>query len=315
MSGTGPQVMTATDSQAAAAVSAAAMVLATARFLLPQRGPGVRRLTADASASTKAHRSLGTAALTLRQVGVGQARGAGAGAAVARSPSARRAVGVGLGGVLAVAICTVLGMQTIVSLVALGAVGAVVLSQRARQRRRRAEAARRASVIEACAVLAADLRAGRPPQDALEGAAAVCSDLQPAAAAARLGGDVGAALDQAAGTPGATGLRSLGAAWRVAERSGAAFATIVERLADSLRADESVRRQVAAGLAGTRSTARLLAALPLFGTALGYGVGADPLSFLTGTPIGWVCLLVGLTLAVIGLEWVERLAATCERDR
>lgn len=302
--------MSATDSQAAGALSAAAMVLVSARFALPKRGSGVRRLTAGASSSAGANRSLGPAALNLRRSGLGRVRRAGAGV-----PSVRTATGVGLGGVLTVAIGTVLGIQTIVSLLALGAVGAVVLSQRSRQRRRRAETSRRASVIEACAVLAADLRAGRPPRDALEGAASVCEHLQPAAAAARLGGNVGAALDEAAGTPGATGLRSLGAAWRVAERSGAAFATIVERLADSLRADESVRRQVAAGLAGTRSTARLLAALPLFGTALGYGVGADPLTFLTATPIGWVCLLVGLALAVIGLEWVERLAASCERER
>jgi tight adherence protein B len=101
----------------------------------------------------------------------------------------------------------------------------------------------------------------------------------------------------------------------VAERSGAAFATIVERLADSLRADESVRRQISAGLAGTRSTARLLAGLPLFGTALGYGIGAAPVAYLTGSVLGWCCLFAGLVLAALGLLWVERLAETCETNR
>ena len=69
-----------------------------------------------------------------------------------------------------------------------------------------------------------------------------------------------------------------------AEESGAAFAALTERLADSLRADEAIHRQTEASLAGARSTARILAALPVFGIALGYALGAHPLTFLTATP-------------------------------
>lgn len=294
--------MSTGGSQVAPALSAALLVLVTARFAMPRRSRGVGRLTAGASSSTS--RVIETA------VGAGPRDGV-----VTRRPSRPAVAAVCLGGALVVATGTVLGGRTMMSLLTVGVVGAAVLRQRVRHRRRRAEATLRAGVIEACAVLSADLRAGRPPRDALEGAAGVCAVLRPAAAAARLGGDAGAALTRAAGTPGAAGLRSLGAAWRVAERSGAAFATIVERLAESLRADESVRRQVAAGLAGTRATARLLAALPLFGIALGYGIGADPVGFLTATPVGRGCLLAGLALAVLGLEWVERLASRCERER
>jgi tight adherence protein B len=61
-------------------------------------------------------------------------------------------------------------------------------------------------------------------------------------------------------------------------------------------------------LAGARSSARILAALPLFGTALGYSLGADPLSFLTSTPPGWLCLTAGLALTALGLHWTTRLA-------
>lgn len=195
--------------------------------------------------------------------------------------------------------------SVLVTALVVGVVAMVVIGQRARALRRRVAAARRATVIEACDVLAAELAAGRPPAAALEGAATVCPDLKVAAAAAKLGGDVPALLELIAESPGAEGLRALAAAWRVADESGAAFALITERLADSLRADETIRRQITTGLAGTRATARLLAVLPIFGTALGYAIGADPLAFLTNTPPGWLCLALGLTLTILGLRWTD----------
>ncbi len=199
-------------------------------------------------------------------------------------------------------------MQLVVSALALTVVVALVLVQRAQHSRRAAAATRRAEIIEALDVLAADLTAGRPPIDALEGAAASCSDFQVAYAAAKLGGDVPGALELAAESPGAGGLRALSAAWRVGEESGAAFAALTERLAESLRADEAIHRQTTASLAGARSTARILALLPVFGIALGYSLGAKPLTFLTATPVGWICLLAGLGLTTLGLHWTTRLA-------
>jgi tight adherence protein B len=210
--------------------------------------------------------------------------------------------------VIAILLANSLGMQVLVSVAALAVVVWTVLWQRSQHRRRSAGAALRAQVIEACDVLSADLIAGRPPAEALEGAATICPDLRIASAACRLGGDVPATLDLAAETPGAEGLRALASAWRVAEESGAAFAGIVDRLSDSLRSDEAIRRQTAASLAGARATARLLAVLPFFGAALGYALGADPIAFLTDTPIGWIALTAGLALSIAGLAWTDRLA-------
>lgn len=195
--------------------------------------------------------------------------------------------------------------STLVIALALASVTAVITTQRSTARRGRVATARRTAVIEACDVLAAELAAGRPPSEALEGATTVCDDLQIACAAAKLGGDVPAALDLAAESPGNEGLRALAAAWRVSDESGAAFATITERLAESLRADESIRRQITSTLAGPRATARLLAVLPLFGTFIGYAIGANPLTFLLHTPPGWLCLALGLLLTVAGLHWTN----------
>jgi tight adherence protein B len=209
-------------------------------------------------------------------------------------------------------VAVLLGGRATVVVLTVAVIIGTALWLRRRSRRRAEAAGRRGRVIEACAVLTADLRAGRVPRDALAAAAEVCPDLLPAVTTARLGGDVATVLDRSAGTPGAAGLRALGASWRVAEESGAAFAGVCERVADALRADEQVRRQVAAGLAGARSTARLLAGLPLLGLVLGHVVGARPLAFLTGTIVGCCCLALGLGLAVTGLAWVERLADSCE---
>jgi tight adherence protein B len=276
------------------AVFSGFMILIALLAILPRRGRGIHRLVSASqppSAVVERRRLLSFGSSELAR-------------------SAGRRLGL-VAGVIAVSLCVAasLGPQVLVSLLAVAVIAAVVLAQRARHHRDRAEASRRAQIIEACDVLAADLNAGRPPSEALAGAATICADLQIASAAANLGGDVPAALELAAESPGCEGLRALAAAWRVAEESGAAFAAITERLADSLRSDETIRRQITAGLAGTRATARLLAALPLFGTALGFALGAHPLTFLTATPPGYLCLALGLALTTIGLFWTNRLAA------
>jgi tight adherence protein B len=201
-----------------------------------------------------------------------------------------------------------LGPQILVSTIAIGVIVALIAVQRAQHQRRTSTTARRTQVIEALDVLAADLTAGRPPIDALEGAASVSPDFHIAHAAAKLGGDVPGALDLAAESPGAGGLRALAAAWRVSEESGAAFAALTDRLADALRADETIHRQTEASLAGARSTARILAALPVFGIALGYSLGANPLTFLTTTLAGYLCLTAGLALTAAGLHWTTHLS-------
>jgi tight adherence protein B len=209
---------------------------------------------------------------------------------------------------LVVTVALVGGAQIVMSALALAVIASLVITQRAQHRRRSAAAARRTQIIEALDILAADLLAGRPPIDALEGAATICPDFQVAHAAAKLGGDVPKALEVAAESPGADGLGALAAAWQVAEESGAAFASLTERLATSLRADEAIHRQTAASLSGARSTARILAGLPVFGIALGYSLGAKPLTFLTATPAGWLCLTSGLGLTALGLHWTTRMA-------
>ena len=177
----------------------------------------------------------------------------------------------------------------------------------------RVERCWRAGTIELCTGLAAELRAGRTPEQALRRAVEVL-DLEMAVhldavlVAARTGGDVPVWLARAAANPGAGGLRQLAACWAVGSGTGASLASAAERLAAALRDEQAHRQEVAAQLAGPRATARLLAALPALGLAMGWAMGADPLAFLLGTPAGLACLITGLVLDGTGLYWSARLA-------
>ncbi len=199
---------------------------------------------------------------------------------------------------------------------ALLAAGGTVLLLRVR-RTRAARAARleeRSRAVEACGALAGELRAGRSAPDALAAAAGVATgpsgtSLAAAASAARLGGDVAAALEPPAGTAVAPVLDALAACWAVCFSSGSGLAAAVERLEEGLRAEQAQRRAVDAELAGPRATAGLLAVLPAAGLLLASGLGADPLHVLLHTPLGLVCLAGGLGLDALGLWWTGRLVA------
>lgn len=131
-------------------------------------------------------------------------------------------------------------------------------------------------------------------------------------AAARFGGDVPAALAAAARRPGAEGLLGLAACWRVAVDQGAGLAAGLERLEGALRAERDQRAELRAQLAGARSTAWMLAALPVLGLALGAALGADPLRVLLHTGTGWGCLLVGGLLEGVGMWWATRIVRGAE---
>lgn len=179
-------------------------------------------------------------------------------------------------------------------------------------RRRRAGERGRRETIEACDALSAEMRAGQAAARALHRAAEQHPALWPAARACLLGGDVPAALRRHADTAGCSGMATVAAAWQVAEGSGSGLVGALERVAESLRADDATRAEVTAALSPARATARLLAVLPAFGLLLGSGLGGDPLGLLLRTPAGNGLLLAGVGLALAGTVWVERLALRVE---
>lgn len=183
------------------------------------------------------------------------------------------------------------------------------------RRRSAAAAAERSGIVQSCRVLAAELSAGRSPAEALAAAAEpavgpAAAALRTAAAAARLGGDVPAALTSgAAGSAVAPLLRALAACWTVCATSGSGLAGAVQRLEEGLVAEQDARRALDAELAGPRATAVLLAVLPAAGLGMAAGLGADPMHVLLHSRVGLVCLTLGLLLDGLGLFWTQRLVA------
>ncbi|PSK99422.1 tight adherence protein B [Murinocardiopsis flavida] len=183
--------------------------------------------------------------------------------------------------------------------------------RRAAALRRREPHLWRESTIELCRVLAAELRAGRPPPEALGAAArelppALAPAFTPVLAAAR-GGDPVAAMRALADRPGCAGIGYLSGCWRVASQTGGSLAEVVDRLAHGLAEEQSRRSELSAQLAGPRATAALLSALPVAGLAMSSGMGGRPLLFLCTTPVGLGCLVGGVALDLLGLWWTHRM--------
>ncbi|MET8100742.1 type II secretion system F family protein [Streptomyces sp. NPDC005236] len=199
----------------------------------------------------------------------------------------------------------------------LGAAGMPLLRRVRRTGEARRERERRGdAVIALCEALAGEVRAGRQPGEALLTAARDSDGLAAAQplvlAAARFGGDVPGALTEAARQPGADGLVGLAACWRVAVDRGAGLAAGLDRLEAALRAERDQRADMRAQLAGSRSTASMLAGLPVLGLLLGTALGADPLHVLLHTGPGLGCLLVGGVLEGVGLWWALRIVRGAE---
>lgn len=203
-----------------------------------------------------------------------------------------------------------------------GALTGVVAGALRRRARTAALRAERRGAGEGCAVLAAELRAGRSPAQALEAAAAVAvgpfrDRLLAGAATARFGGDTASVLGHAVGAA-ATGVpeavAGLAACWTVCAGTGSGLAAAVDRLEQGLRSAAEARRAVEAELAGPRATAGLLAVLPLAGIGLAAGLGARPGHVLLETAVGGVCLVLGVALDLVGLAWSRRIARAAGAD-
>jgi tight adherence protein B len=98
-----------------------------------------------------------------------------------------------------------------------------------------------------------------------------------------------------------------GAVWRLAERTGAPAADLIERIERDARVADRARAAAVAQAAGAQATALLLAALPLGGIALGIAIGADPVHVLLHTPLGAACATGAVALQSAGLLWAGRL--------
>jgi tight adherence protein B len=174
---------------------------------------------------------------------------------------------------------------------------------------REARRRQRANVTElatAIAAIADEYAAGASTTKAFTSAGQVAVHYRgPLLHAARLasgGGDVSPAL---AAEPS---LSCLAVACAVAARAGTPLAAVLHTVRADLVADSEVRRAVQTALAGPRTSAMLLALLPVVGIAMGAGMGADPLRVLMHTTPGLIAATLGVLLDLGGVLWSFALA-------
>ncbi len=185
----------------------------------------------------------------------------------------------------------------------------------ARARRRRTVSAM-TNLAEALQCLLGELQAGAHPALAAESTAVDAGGpgrevMATIAATERLGGDVHHALDRAASERPelATELRALAGAWQLAARHGLPLAEVVAAVHRELAHRLRFVSQVHAKMAGPRSSALVLAGLPLVGVLLGEAMGAHPLHVLLHTGLGSVLLMLGVGLTCAGIGLTARLTA------
>lgn len=216
-----------------------------------------------------------------------------------------RFVAIGAG-VLASACALPFGALTVLSIgltatVATGVGVALVRNHLQRRRHVHGEVA----LSQALAVVAAELEAGVSPAVALS-------------AAGPLGVTIGAALAAADGSPasvpdGPDALLRVVTAWQVSNSAGVPLVDVLGRVRADLAMSAAVRREVSVTVAGPRSSAVLLALLPVLGIGLGTAMSADPAGILLTTSAGRLLLCGGVLLDALGLFWTDVLIGRAQR--
>lgn len=197
--------------------------------------------------------------------------------------------------------------------VAVGAVAVTAVARRRRllrQRRRMAEASALQGALD---VLVGELRVGAHPVAAFGVAAKevdpiVGGALRTVAARARMGADVAAGLRSVARRSSLPAYwERLAVCWQLAHARGLAIATLMQTAQRDIAARDRFSAQVAAGMAGARTTAAVLAGLPVLGVGLGHLIGAEPVHFLVSDGAGQWLLAIGVALSCTGLAWSDRI--------
>lgn len=197
--------------------------------------------------------------------------------------------------------------------IAAAIVGATAAMRRRRRLRRRARDDEAVALRGALDILVGELRVGAHPVAAFsvaadETAGIVATALRTIAAQARLGADVAAGMLSVASRSSLPGQwERLAVCWQLAQTHGLAIGALMQTAQRDLVERQRFSSRVEAGMAGARTTAAVLAGLPVIGIVLGQLIGADPLGLLLAGGLGGWLLIIGVLLACVGLLWCDRI--------
>ncbi len=226
------------------------------------------------------------------------------------TPARRRTAAGCVIGCIAAAAAAVLPATTSLAAALLGATIGVRYRRRIRRQRGSAEAKALETALD---VLVGELRIGAHPVRAFAVSAAetdevsVAAGLLAVAARARLGADVAAGLRSASRSSSLPAQwERLAVYWELGCEHGLAISTLMNAAKRDIAERQRFSARVDSGMAGARTSAAILAALPVLGVLMGQLIGAKPVGFLLSGP-GGALLVVGVMLVCAGLLWSDRI--------
>jgi tight adherence protein B len=181
----------------------------------------------------------------------------------------------------------------------------------------------REDAAELVALLTALARAGLPPSRVwvhlAEHPGPVGAIAAPVAAMIAHGGTAPEGLVAVASARlaegGAPALHWLAVTARVADRTGAPVAAAYRGLVDGVHEELAQAEEREIALSGPRTTARVLASLPLAGAGLAALIGVNSVAVLLGSTPGRCCLVAGGACWFAGRRWMARLLRSVEDPR
>ncbi|WJY67139.1 Bacterial type II secretion system protein F domain protein [Corynebacterium auris] len=227
--------------------------------------------------------------------------------AAARTPAAAWAPVFGAAALLGVVAVDRISVVVSAAIVAATAAGALARRRRGAERRARAEA-----VAVFLGHLVTNVKAGATLPDAVARAAkrmpastpeAVGRDVRRTAAAARSG----VAPEKALGAAQTPELREVGALWELSATRGLPVGELLTGARERIDQEQRHRAATEAALAGPKTTAVVLSALPAAGLVMGTAMGANPLGFLLSGGVGGALLVAGTALVCAGYVTCARI--------
>ncbi|MFM8304047.1 MAG: type II secretion system F family protein [Actinomycetota bacterium] len=160
-------------------------------------------------------------------------------------------------------------------------------------------------------LVAARLRSGHTVATALADAAgtedAVAPDLERLLRRVVLGEPLETALSWWADTRELDAVRAVAGSLAVAAATGGAAADALEGLARSLRDQLGARAEAAALSAQARLSAVVVGVAPIAYVAFAAAVDPASAAILVSSPVGRVCLVTGIALDLLGVQWMRRI--------
>ena len=169
----------------------------------------------------------------------------------------------------------------------------------------RARRRARAELLEGVDAIVRSLRVGRTPASA---ATEAFSGLAVGEALTEALGR-GEVLDDAARGWSATTpeVELVALALALSSRLGGAAASVFDGVAGALRDRMALEREVTALAAQARASMMVLVAVPVVALALGAARDRRLLAVVLGSPVGWICVVLGAGLDLLGALWMRRL--------